>query len=156
VEFYVTFTEDEWQACPASFRNVINNVGALVLAQCPSFYAAMDGIIFPSLLECFSAVPLEAMYMRRPLFASDLPFIRDCCHDLAIYFDPLSADSMAKAIAEYYRTLDASTRSRRLDDAFEFMQRFPSPRDRARSYIELVRAASMRRTRTAAPARDES
>ena len=37
--------------------------------------------------------------MRKPLFASDLPFIHDCCHAHAHYFDPLDVDSMADVIA---------------------------------------------------------
>ncbi|MCW5656402.1 MAG: glycosyltransferase family 4 protein [Burkholderiaceae bacterium] len=156
VDFYVTFTDAEWQACAPSYRDAVYNAGALVLAQSPSFYAAMDGVIFPSLLECFSAVPLEAMCMRRPLFASDLPFIRDCCHEHAIYFDPLSVESIARAIAAYF-LLEQSERVRRLDAAFAFLGRYPGPGERASAYLEIVRGAlarhdsAMPSPRTASP-----
>ena len=144
-EFYVTLTDAEWASCSAEFRQSIHNVGALVLAQCPSFYAALDGVVFPSLLECFSAVPLEAMCMRRPLFASDLPFIRDCCHEHANYFDPLDIDAMAQSVAGWFQTLDEASRLRRLDSARDFLQRYPSPAERAAAYLTAVREAMARR-----------
>lgn len=139
VEFIVTFTDAEWQSCNEAFRRSIRNVGALVLAQCPSFYAALDGVIFPSLLECFSAVPLEAMAMRKPLFASDLPFIRDCCHEHAHYFDPLKLASMADVIAAYFRHRDTDAQRAALDRAHAFVQRYPSPDQRAQAYMAIAR-----------------
>ncbi|MBE7419300.1 MAG: glycosyltransferase family 4 protein [Ideonella sp.] len=146
VEFYVTFTDAEWQACAPSFREAVRNVGPLLLTQSPTFYAAMAGVIFPSLLESFSAVPLEAMRMRRPLFASDLPFIRDCCHQHAVYFDPLRVESMAQAIAEYFE-LGESERAHRLDSAYAFAARYPGPAERARAYLDIVRGALARHDR---------
>lgn len=138
VEFFVTFTDPEWRACTDHFRKSINNVGALMLAQSPSFYAAMDGIIFPSLLECFSAVPIEAMTMKKPLFASDLPFIRDCCHEHANYFDPLDVASMARSIAEHFLKVDRPSQELLLERAHAFVQRYPSPEDRAQSYMNIA------------------
>jgi len=141
IEFFVTFTDAEWLACSEEFRRTIQNVGALVLPQCPGFYAAMDGIIFPSLLECFSAVPLEAMTMGKPLFASDLPFIRDCCHEHAQYFDALDVRSMARCIAAYYQDLSGEQRQERLQRAENFVRRYPSAAERAQSYMAIALAA---------------
>ena len=94
-DVFVTFVPEEWDACSDFFKENIINVGPLTLAQCPTFYASLDGVIFPSLLECFSAVPIESMLIGKPLFASDLPFIRDCCKTYANYFTPEDADSAA-------------------------------------------------------------
>ena len=137
VEFFVTFPEEEWAACTDRFRQEVVNVGPLKLAQCPSFYAGMDGVFFPSMLECFSAVPIEAMMMKRPLFASDLPFIRDCCHEHAHYFDPLNVESMALAVASYFK-LDAAARNDGLARAHEFVRGYPGPQERAESYLTIV------------------
>jgi hypothetical protein len=137
VRFFVTFPEEEWAACTDRFRQEIINVGPLKLAQCPSFYAGMDGVFFPSMLECFSAVPIEAMMMKRPLFASDLPFIRDCCHEHAHYFDPLSIDSMAIAVSSYFK-LDEATRRDSLARAHKFVQGYPGPQERAESYLGIA------------------
>ena len=59
----VTFTDEECAACDETFRAAVSNAGSLSVAQCPSFYRSMDAVILPSLLECFSATPLEAMVM---------------------------------------------------------------------------------------------
>ncbi|WP_418140328.1 glycosyltransferase [Marinobacter sp. MA] len=137
VSFYVTFTDGEWQACNAQFRENIINVGGLRLAQCPTFYAKMDGVIFPSLLECFSAVPIEAMKVERPIFASDLDFIHDVCGSHAEYFDPLDEASIARSIYEYFE-LPEKVRAERVSAARDFVKRFPGPEIRARRYLELI------------------
>lgn len=135
--FYVTFTDEEWRACSAEFRKVCINVGPLTVAQCPSFYRELDGVVFPSLLECFSATPLEAMAMEIPLFASDRPFNVDVCGSHAHYFDPLAPETAADRIAGVLgggRRPDPST----LRAAREHAVSFSSPAERANRYLELL------------------
>lgn len=102
VEFFVTFEEKEWEKCSAIFKKEINNLGPIKLAQCPTFYDHLDGVIFPSLLECFSAVPIESLYMKVPLFASNYHFIYDCCENHSQYFDPLDPYDIAYVIYKYF------------------------------------------------------
>lgn len=137
---YVTFTDEEWCACDASFRSSVINVGPLSVAQCPTFYSRMDGVIFPSLLECFSATPLEAMAMEKPLFASDRPFNRDICLGYAHYFDPLSAASAAQAIAQYFRC--GGPNQEALRSAREHAINFSNPKERAQKYLNLLMLAA--------------
>ncbi len=137
--FYVTFTQDEWRACTETFRACSVNVGPLSVAQCPSFYQAMDGVVFPSLLECFSATPLEAMAMERPLFASDRAFIRDVCGAHARYFDPMDAASVADCIATHFSS-DAS-RTADLSAARQHALTFSSATERARQYVSCIQEA---------------
>lgn len=101
VDFYVTLSRDEWLSQSKLFRDSLINVGPLLLAQCPTFYALMNGIILPTFLECFSAVPIEAMFMRKPIFISDLDFIRPICGDHCYYFDPEDAEAIADLINGY-------------------------------------------------------
>lgn len=138
--FYVTFSPDEWAACSPSFRACCVNVGALDVSQCPLFYQAMDGVIFPSLLECFSATPLEAMAMERPLFASDRPFIRDVCGAHAHYFDPMDAASAATCIAAYFKS--GGPRRSALAAAREHALNFSNPTNRAREYLACLYEAA--------------
>ena len=135
--FYVTFTDEEWQACAPAFRDVCMNVGPLTVAQCPSFYKALDGVVFPSLLECFSATPLEAMAMEVPLFASDQPFNFDVCGNYANYFDPLSPEKTADVIA---RVLGNAKRPdpQALRAARAHAIAFSSPVERAEKYLALL------------------
>lgn len=102
IDIYVTFTEKEWASCSKEFKSNIINIGPLLLTQCPSFYQSMDGIIFPSLLECFSATPLESLVMKKPIFLADRDFNRDAVGEFGIYFDPLNADDIASVLSKYY------------------------------------------------------
>lgn len=135
-EFIVTLTEAEWQVRTPEFRAAVTNAGPLDLAQCPSFYAALDAAIFPSLLECFSVMPLEAMAMGLRVYASDRPFVRDTCGPLARYFDPRAPEAAAACIAGGLadppgpEEVEAIRRQ-----GFAGM----SPRERAERYLDIIR-----------------
>lgn len=135
-KFYVTFSEQEWNACSADFKLACVNVGVLTANQCPSFYEAMDAVVFPSLLECFSATPLETMAMGKPLFASDRPFNKDVCGDHAHYFDPLAPDTAARAIATVFTHGGSDPASLRA--AREHAINFSNPKERAEKYLALL------------------
>ncbi|MGI2168928.1 glycosyltransferase [Shewanella sp. MF05960] len=137
VDFFVTFTNDEWDLCTENFKNNMTNVGSLSVAQCPSFYEEMDAIIFPSLLECFSATPLESMVMGKPLFASDRVFNRDICSSYSFYFDPLSPESAASVIAKYFSD-DSFRESISLSEAKEYALSFSNAHERARQYLNCL------------------
>jgi glycosyltransferase involved in cell wall biosynthesis len=137
VLFYVTFTQQEWYSSSQQFRSVCVNIGPISVAQCPNFYKAMDGVIFPSLLECFSASPLEAMFMKKPLFASDRAFNRDICGVHANYFDPISPDSAAVAIRSFFHS-DIDVRVKELRAAHDHALSFSNPKDRAKKYMALL------------------
>lgn len=98
VEFWVTFSLGEWNAVSAHFRSSIRNAGQLSIGQVPSFMSQMDAMLFPSLLECYSAVPIEAQALGIPLVASDREFIRGTAKDYPIYVNPLDSRSIARGI----------------------------------------------------------
>ena len=137
IDFFVTLNEKEWAAKSPAFRQSVNTVGELSVSQCPTFYQKMDGVIFPSLLECFSATPLEAMVMELPLFSSDRGFVRDVCKDYAFYFDPLSPDSAAAVIAKYVRNLQGTDKNR-LAEGKRHAQSFSSAKGRAEDYVRIL------------------
>lgn len=137
VHFYVTLNNVEWARKSDYFKKFVSTVGALEPDQCPSFYEKLDGVVFPSLLECFSATPLEAMVMSKPLFASNRDFVRDVCGDCAIYFDPLDANDIAFAVASYF-----SGRQ----DRFEYLKKarrhaleFSTAKGRAEHYLKIIK-----------------
>lgn len=143
VDFYVTFPPDEWAACSADFKKNIINAGGLSLSQCPTFYAAMDGVVFPSMLECFSAVPIETMMSKRPLFASNLSFIRDVCGEHCNYFDPLNAADIALTIHNYF-DLPATGQLRKIENAHSHVLRYPGPVERAQKYMTVIKSVLMK------------
>ena len=137
VNIFVTFTAKEWAACEEHFRENIINVGGLSLSQCPTFYSAMDGIVFPSLLECFSAVPIETLIMKRPLFASNLSFIKDVCGEHCNYFLPLDPADIARVIDAYFH-LPLLQQQNFCEVAYAYVKRFPEADKRAAQYLKLI------------------
>lgn len=135
VDFVVTFDEKEWSGKPTAFRSAVLNAGSLHIEQCPLFYSQLDGVFFPSLLECFSATPLEAMAMCKPLFASDRAFVRDLCREFPWYFDPNSPADAARVIAEFIRSGGDPDR---IEAARKHVLSLPNARDRAQSYLDAI------------------
>ncbi len=142
VDFYVTLNSEEWSSKSDFFRCSVINVGSLDVAQCPSFYHQMDAVIFPSFLECFSATPLEALAMEKPLFASDRGFVRDVCGDFAWYFDPEDPSTAAGVIANYIKN-EAGCDGAKLTAAYEHVINFSNSRQRAADYLRIMQFAAM-------------
>ena len=136
VRFYTTLNEIEWSLRNDEFKKYVSTVGSLSPDECPSFYEQIDGVVFPSLLECFSATPLEAMVMNTPLFASDRGFVRDVCGSHAIYFNPSDANNIADHIANYFKSnLD---RTAQLQQARNHALNFSSAKSRAEKYLHII------------------
>lgn len=134
-DVFVTLTDSEWEQKDSEFRRELTNVGSLRLGQVPTFLSAMDGVVFPSLLESFSASPLEALAVGRPLFASDLPFVRDTVGGQAALFDPMDAASCAEVIADYVKGGEQAG-TPELPESLGW-----TARDRAKAYVSILRAA---------------
>lgn len=140
VRFVVTLSEEEWRRQSYGLRGACINVGPLEVCQCPELYLSTDGAIFPSLLESFSATPLEAMRMGRVLFASDREFVRTACGDAPVYFDPLDASSAAFAIAKVFS--EPEFREAHVRRGLEVVTQLPTARDRALAYARLISAVA--------------
>jgi glycosyltransferase involved in cell wall biosynthesis len=139
VRFALTLTDDEWHRLDSDTRAVSVNVGALVVAQVPAFYAACDGVVFPSLNECFSVTPLEAMRAARPLVASDRAFVREIAGEAAWYFEPTDPASLARALADVLA--DGDRRARRVAIGKEIADGWPTASDRATAYLGIIEGA---------------
>lgn len=138
VDFYVTFNKEEWLNKSSYFQENIINVGSLKVNECPNFYEEMDAIIFPSLLECFSATPLEAMIMKKPLFASDRGFIKDVCLDFAYYFEPTDPESAAAVINDFIENKNINELEIKLTAAQTHAKNFSSAHQRAVKYTQII------------------
>lgn len=117
------------------------SVGSIRPAQCPAFYGNIDGLIFPSLLECFSVTPLEAMAMRRPVLASDRAFVRDLCGDDAYYFDPLDPGHIAGVVSAAFSDEGRHRLLQKVNSAYERVLRLPTAKDRGAKYVRLIQNA---------------
>ena len=77
----------------------ILNIGPVRQEHLPELYGAADLVLHPSLLESYSGVYAEAMAFGVPIVTSDRDFARVVCGDAAVYVDPHSTRSMARAVA---------------------------------------------------------
>jgi len=136
VKFYLSLTDAEWQNYSQDFGDYGQTVGALNVYQCPTFYRQMDAVIFPSLLECFSATPLEALVMKKPLFSSERGFVRDVCQDHAMYFDPLDAKDIARVVADYFQGTQKTDAE--LEQARNHVLNFSNATQRAKDYLQII------------------
>ncbi len=136
VQWIVTLTDDEWDRLDTDTRAASHNVGPLRVSQVPSLYAACDGAVFPSLNECFSVTPLEAMRAGRVLLASDRPFVREVAGDAAWYFEPTDPASLAQVVLD--ATAHDALRERRLAEGLRVASGWPTGADRAAAYLALV------------------
>ncbi|MEN8858291.1 MAG: glycosyltransferase [Flavobacteriaceae bacterium] len=140
VSFHVTLTEQEFVSMSESFQKNINNYGSLNVSECPKFYNEMDLIFFPSLLEVFSATPLESLYMKKPFVCSELSFNKGFLEDFAFYAKPNDAKDSAKVLMEVLELLKSNDQSliNKLNLGSEYIKNNFQPSNRAKAYLEII------------------
>jgi len=74
--------------------------GPLDDSQLGALYRGASALALVSFEEGFGLPLAEAMSMRVPVVASDLPVLREVCGEAALYADPSSPSSIALALAE--------------------------------------------------------
>jgi glycosyltransferase involved in cell wall biosynthesis len=129
--FIVTIKDDDENV---STEN-INYIGSVTIEQCPDFYLNSDAMYLPTLLECFSASYVEAMYMKVPILTSDLDFARSICGEAARYFDPLNEENIADTI--YNLAHKVTDQKQLIDFGSERLNIFGSPEDRYNRFVSL-------------------
>ncbi len=72
-------------------------------------YASTTALIQPSLSEGFGLTGLEALAFNTPVIASDIPIFHEVYDTAAVYFDPYSAESFQKAVAEIEKPTTRAT-----------------------------------------------
>lgn len=136
LDFILTLTAAEWHGLPAELRGVSTNVGPIRIDQVPNVYRAADAAIFPSLLEAFSAMPIEAMRMDLPVLASDRDFVRAVAQDGATYFDPGDSAAAANVICAFLA--NDERRSVQILRGRQRAANLPTARARATAYLQLI------------------
>lgn len=136
VVFLLTLNDQEWNGLTPQTRRHSINLGPVPVVQVPEIYRMADAAIFPSLLESFSAMPLEAMKMGRVVFASDRGFVRTSCGAGPVYIEPLDPVSAATTLA---RSLPDQALMRRHEKCgTAVVAGLPTARDRALAFLNIV------------------
>ncbi len=136
---FVTLTDAEWAALGQAGQSRLVNVGSLTPPQVRALLEASDAVLFPSLLEAFSATPIEALQVERPLFAADRDFVRTVVGDAACYFDP--SDVRAAAIAIEAGLADTDALVARVARGRTLMQTWPDATSRTRAFFAAIDGA---------------
>lgn len=68
--------------------------------QLKGLYESAEAVLMPSLYEGLGLPIIEAMAMQVPVMCSDIPVFREVAADYAIYFDPLSVESIVDALRQ--------------------------------------------------------
>lgn len=141
VTFYVTLTDEEFSSMNSSFQKKVINYGSLKVSECPQFYDEMDLIFFPSLLEVFSATPLESLYMKTPFVCSDLPFNKGFLEDFVYYAKPNDVVDSANVISKVLELISSKDTSliKRLNLGSKYVLENFQPSNRASAYLEIIR-----------------
>lgn len=137
--FLLTLAEAEWQGAPQELRNVSMNAGVLPVSGLADLYRSADAVIFPSLLESFSATPIEALATNGLLFASDRPFVREVCGDAAIYIDPIDPKLAAERISSTLH--DAPLCKELRGRSRDVVAVLPTAQDRAMKITKIIDTA---------------
>jgi len=135
-KFYVTLDDAEWFKLNNPPSKYLVNIGVLDIHSCPSFIDSMDAMILPSLLECFSALPVESLVMKTPIFLSDRLFNTEIVGDFAIYFDPHNPFDIATKLKNYF-SQDPSF-SVDLNSARNYVLSLYSAQDRMKQYLKVI------------------
>ncbi len=68
-----------------------------------SFYRLADVVLMPSLQEGFGISVLEALAMKKPIAATNIPPFRESSSDYALFFEPDDAKGAAQAIVKIWQ-----------------------------------------------------
>ncbi len=134
--FVLTLRKGEMDIMDEKILKHLVFLGRVTIYQCPILYTESDLMFMPSLLECFSATYPEAMKMETPILTSDMPFARDVCQDAAIYFDPLSPESIGEAI--YRLSTNKALMSELKLKGQNRLSHFNNSKTRTQKYIEIL------------------
>lgn len=136
---HLTLNEHEANILNIDKYNFIKNHGVIEISDIPRFYSSIDYVIFPSLLECFSATPLEALFFGKVIFCSNKSFIRDCIQDNAIYFDPMDVNDGVIKINNFLKENNKLDIDRRIKAGKKFLIDLPTSKDRSKKYLKIIK-----------------
>lgn len=102
-KFKITLTiNSEDLQIPESYIRYFEFIGKVDVKNLPELYNNNNLVIHPSLLECFSACYIEAMYTRTMLIVPNLPFTNTILEDYPFYINNLNLDDTVNIILKNF------------------------------------------------------
>ena len=118
--------------------NVWTDLGPVAMADVPELYQRCDALLLPTLLESFSGTYVEAMFHRKPILTSNLPFATGVCRDAARYFEPLNPDSILQEMRKIAD--DVPLRSSLVEKGEQLLAAMPDWSDVAENFLQWIDA----------------
>lgn len=115
---------------------LILNIGPVPRERVAETYEQADAHLLPTLLETVSLTYDEAMHFGLPILTSDRDFARERCQDAAVYFDPLDAESVARAMASVMQ--DADLRARLVENGKRIVAKSPTWDEIAAQFVDVL------------------
>ena len=116
--------------------NRVINIGPVPRDRIGDAYRSADAYILPTLLETYSLTYDEAMHFGLPIATSARDFARSRLGDAATYFDPLDADSVARAMARVME--DADLRQGLVENGRRILAEAPTWDEIAAHFVEVL------------------
>lgn len=136
IKLILTLKDKEYYNLPNKLKKISLNLGIVSASELKSVYFKSTAIIFPSLLEAFSITPIETMFCKKPLIASDRDFIREFCMKIPYYFDPVNSKSITSAIIKCFKNLKKNTM--RLKKGRKISEKYQNSLVRTQKYIRII------------------
>lgn len=136
LEFHVTLRSEEWRQLAESERLGLVNHGEVSPQELKRLYSTVHAVVFPSLMECASATPLEARIMGLPLLASERDFVTATAGAASLFFDPVDPKSAVDSILEFSRRSSEIYADAAADSAAYRATLVRRPRTQA--YLEII------------------
>lgn len=124
----------------SNIGGAVQNIGPVPRAGLSRVYAMADAYLLPTLLETVGFTYVEAMNSGLPILTSDRDFARNQCRNAAIYFDPLDANNIARAMAQVME--DAELRRRLIENGRHLLRRAPRWENVAAQFVSALEQAA--------------
>lgn len=138
IKLFVTMNKIDFERLSDKLKKFSLNLGYIPPYRLKSVMKSADALIFPSLLECFSITPIEAMYCNLPIISSDREFIREFCLDVPFYFEPTQEISIVKAILEFINY--GNKLQEKLQKGFKLASKYKNSMNRTNKYLKIIEA----------------
>tara|TARA_A100001011_G_scaffold356563_1_gene400691 strand:- start:9882 stop:11012 length:1131 start_codon:yes stop_codon:yes gene_type:complete len=138
-ELHLTLCKTEYKGLNIKNKSFIKNHGRLNLKDLKEFYKTIDCVIFPSLLECFSATPIESLFFKKILFCSNRDFIKDSIGENAVFFDPYDLDSTKKVIKSFFNNKNSNDINKILETGYQYVLKLPTSAERSSEYLKILK-----------------
>lgn len=140
-KFILTVDRDELKFHD-HYNQYIKYIGKVNINELANIYEQSNIAFIPTLLEVFSATYLEAMFMKKPIIASDLGFAKDICHECAYFCEATNPEAYADAIYKLYTKPEISLDL--VQKGETNLKRFGTSMDRTRKYLNIIEEISMK------------